>query len=43
VINLAGLSIREIIDGGDREARRAMQIVSENRGVLLDAWRAIHG
>jgi Domain of unknown function (DUF4160) len=43
VINLIGLSVREIIDGGDREARRALQMVSENRAVLLDAWRAIHG
>jgi hypothetical protein len=43
VINLTGLSIREVINGGEREARRAMQIVSENRDLLLDAWRAIHG
>jgi Domain of unknown function (DUF4160) len=42
VINLVGLSFREIINGGVHHARRVLQIVAENRAVLLDARRAIH-
>jgi hypothetical protein len=43
VINLAGLQVREIINGSDRDARRALQIVTENRAALLNAWRVTHG
>ena len=43
VVNLVGLQVREIICGGDREARHAFDLVQENRSVLMDAWRSIHG
>jgi Domain of unknown function (DUF4160) len=43
VINLVGLQVREIICGGDREARRAFGLVQENQTMLMDAWRSIHG
>jgi hypothetical protein len=43
VINLVGLQVREIVFGDERDARRALQIVSDNRHALLNAWRTIHG
>ena len=43
VVNLVGMKVREIIGGGDLEARCAFDIVQENRIVLMDAWRSIHG
>ena len=42
VINLIGLEVREVIDGSDRDARRALRLVSDNRVTLLNAWRRIH-
>ena len=42
VINLIGLEVREVINGGEREARRALQFVSKNRLELLVAWRGFH-
>ena len=43
VVNLVGPQVREIMFGGDREARRAFDIVQENRTILMKAWRSIHG
>ena len=42
VINLIGLEVREVIDCSDRDARRALRLVSENRVTLLNAWRRVH-
>ena len=42
VINLIGLEVREVIDGSDRDARRALRLVSDNRVTLLNAWRRVH-
>ena len=43
VINLIEPEIREVINCGEREARRALQLIAADREILLEAWRRIHG
>lgn len=43
VINLMRFEVREVINCSEREVRRALQLISDHRDVLLEAWRRIHG
>ena len=43
VINLIGIELREVYSCAEPDARRALRLVAENQGILLNAWRRIHG
>jgi hypothetical protein len=43
VVDLVNLDIREAIGCGERNARRALLLLTEHREALLAAWRRIHG
>ena len=43
VINLIGPVVREVINCGEREARRAMRLIMSHNAELMDAWNRFHG
>jgi hypothetical protein len=43
VINLIGPVVREVINCGEREARRALRLTMSNKAELMDAWNRLHG
>jgi hypothetical protein len=43
VINLIGPTVREVINCGEREARRALRLIVSRRTELRDAWNRLHG
>jgi|AmaraimetFIIA100_FD_contig_81_492370_length_1274_multi_3_in_0_out_0_2 hypothetical protein len=43
VVDLIGPEVREMINCGEREARRALRLIEEHQGELMDAWRRLHG
>ena len=43
VINLIGPVVREVINCGGREARRALWLTVNHKAELMDAWNRHHG
>ena len=43
VINLIGPVVREVINCSEREARRALRLVTTHKNELMGAWKRIHG
>ena len=43
IIDLIRLQVREAINCGEREVRRAMRLIDEHRDELIDAWKRYHG
>ena len=43
VINLIGPVVREVINFGESEARRALRLTMSNKAELMDAWNRLHG
>jgi hypothetical protein len=43
VIDLLGPEVREVINCNERQLRRALRLIVEHRGDLMDAWRRFHG
>lgn len=43
VINLIGTEVREVINCGEREARRALRVIIDHRDELTEAWGRLHG
>lgn len=42
-VNLVGPRVREVINCGEPEARRAVRLIVEHRDELMGAWKRFHG
>ena len=43
VINLIGPVVHEVINCSEREARRALRLITSHKAELMDVWNRLHG